>query len=216
MMIVLTRENIYIQYVYIYLQIVYNSIMVDIRALISSKIRIEILRILTVLPQNVYNINELSRLTAFSPRGVEKELKNLLSGGILRKEIIGNQHRFQLNQDCPVYSEIKSLIIKTVGVADVIRNALDPHEQEITYAFVYGSFASGDYGNESDIDLFVVTVLSGLKLTELMRSVQELTGRSINTAHFDPVEFERRKLEKDHFVSRVLEGPIIEIIGSSK
>jgi len=187
--------------------------MIDITALITSKIRIEILRILTVHPQNTYNINELSRMMKFSPRGVEKELKNLLAGGILKKEIIGNQHLFQLDPQCPIYPEIKALIIKTVGVADVIKGALMSHEKEITSAFIYGSFASGEYGNESDIDLFVVSELPALELTKMMGQVQEKTGRPVNIAHFDPGEFERRQLQKDHFITRVLEGPKIEIIG---
>jgi predicted transcriptional regulator len=55
------------------------------QALISSKIRIEILRILTLNTESALHINELIRQTGFSPRGVEKELKNLLSAGILKK-----------------------------------------------------------------------------------------------------------------------------------
>jgi predicted transcriptional regulator len=57
--------------------------MTDVRTLISSKIRIEILKILALNPESTFNINELSRRTGFSIRGVEKELKNLLTGGIL-------------------------------------------------------------------------------------------------------------------------------------
>ena len=208
--------QVYIQLVYNHRLIVYIIGMIDIKALISSKTRIEILRILTVHSQNTYNINELSRVTKFSPRGVEKELKNLLSGGILKKEVIGNQHRFQLDPGCPIFTEIKALIIKTVGVVDVIKKALMAHEKEITSAFVYGSFASGNYGNESDIDLFVVSELPAFELTKMMGPVQEETGRPVNVAHFDPDEFEQRQTQKDHFISRVLEGPQIKIIGISK
>jgi exodeoxyribonuclease V alpha subunit len=45
----------------------------SIHALISSKTRIEILRILVLNPESAFHINELSRQTGFSPRGVEKE-----------------------------------------------------------------------------------------------------------------------------------------------
>jgi len=186
--------------------------MTDIRALISSKIRIEILRILSLSPDSKYNINELSRMTAFSPRGVEKELKNLLDGGILRKEVSGNQHRYQLDSLCPIYLEIKNLIVKTVGIADVIRQALEPVAPDIELAFIYGSFATGDYRNDSDIDLFLVTEIAGLKLAELLGGLQNRLGRSINISQFTLDEYRQRMAQEDHFMTRVMEGPRIEII----
>jgi len=189
--------------------------MTDIRALISSKIRIEILRILSLSPDSKYNINELSRMTAFSPRGVEKELKNLLDGGILKKEVSGNQHRYQLDSLCPIYLEIKNLIVKTVGIADVIKHALRTVAPEIEHAFIYGSFATGDYGNDSDIDLFLVTGIPGLKLAELLGDLQNKLGRSINISQFTLDEFRQKMTQKDHFLTRVIEGPRIEIIKQS-
>ena len=187
--------------------------MSTIRALLSSKIRIQLLRILALNPESSFNINELSRQTGFSLRGVEVELKNLLSGGILRREVSGNQHRYQLDPLCPIYKEIKGIIIKTVGIAEEIKRALKPAEKEIKLAFVYGSFASGDYGNDSDVDLFIVTELPGIKLAELLGSLQSEIARSINISQFSSAEFSQRKQESDHFLIRVLEGPKIILIG---
>jgi predicted nucleotidyltransferase len=187
--------------------------MTDVRTLISSKTRIEILKILALNPESTFNINELSRRTGFSLRGVEKELKNLLTGGILRREVSGNQHLYQLDQLCPIYQEIKAIITKTVGLTELVKQALITVEKKIERAFIYGSFASGDYGNESDVDLFVVTELSGLKLAELLGEVQNEIGRSINVSQFTADEFNQRKEQNDHFLKRVLEGPKINIFG---
>jgi predicted nucleotidyltransferase len=187
--------------------------MTDVRTLISSKTRIEILKILALNPESTFNINELSRRTGFSLRGVEKELKNLLTGGILRREVSGNQHLYQLDQLCPIYQEIKAIITKTVGLTALVKQALISVEKKIERAFIYGSFASGDYGNESDVDLFVVTELSGLKLAELLGEVQNEIGRSINVSQFTADEFNQRKEQNDHFLKRVLEGPKINIFG---
>jgi predicted nucleotidyltransferase len=187
--------------------------MTDIHTLISSRTRIELLKILALNPESTFNINELSRRTGFSLRGVEKELKNLFSGGILRKEVSGNQHRYQLDPLCPINREIKGIITKTVGVVELIKQALRSVEQEIERAFIYGSFASGDYGNDSDVDLFIITELSGLKLTELLVELQNEIGRSINVSHFTLNEYNRRKEQNDHFLNRVLESPKINIFG---
>ena len=187
--------------------------MLNIRSLISSKIRIELLKILALSPESSFNINELSRRTEFSIRGVDRELKNLFSGGILTRRVSGNQHRYQLDPSCPINKEIKGIIIKTVGITDVLKRVLQPVEKEIERAFIYGSFASGDYGNDSDVDLFIVSELSGLKLAELLGPVQNEIGRSINISQFTPVEYDLRKSQNDHFITRVLEGPKITVFG---
>ena len=188
--------------------------MVDIHHLISSKIRVEILSVLALNPESSFNINELSRVTGFSLRGVDRELKNLLSGGLLRREISGNQHRYQLDPACPIHKEVKGIIAKTVGVADVLKKGLVQVRDEIHLAFIYGSFASGDYGNESDVDLFIVSDVSGVKLSELLGPLQEQFGRPINTSQFSLLEYQQRKDKGDHFVSRVLDGPKVVLFGS--
>jgi len=188
--------------------------MVDIHHLISSKIRVELLSVLALNPESSFNINELSRITRFSLRRVDRELKNLLTGGLLRREISGNQHRYQLDPACPIRKEVKGIIAKTVGIADVLKKGLAQVRDEIHLAFIYGSFASGEYGNESDVDLFIVSDISGIKLSELLGPLQEQLGRAINTSQFSLLEYQERKEKGDHFVNRVLDGPKVVLYGS--
>jgi predicted nucleotidyltransferase len=188
--------------------------MVDIHHLISSRIRVEILSVLALNPESSFNINELSRVTGFSLRGVDRELKNLLSGGLLRREISGNQHRYQLDPACPIHKEVKGIIAKTVGVAEVLKRGLAQVKDAIHLAFIYGSFASGDYGNQSDVDLFIVSDISGVKLAELLGPLQEQLGRPINTSQFSLLEYQQRKDKGDHFVNRVLDGAKMVLFGS--
>lgn len=188
--------------------------MINIYHLISSKIRVALLRIMALNPEGSFNINELSRLTGFSLRGVDKELKNLLSGGLLRRDISGNQHRFRLDPACPIQQELKSIITKTVGVSEILKKGLSQIQDDIHLAFVYGSFASGDYHNQSDIDLFIVSDIPGRRLSEFLSPLQEQLSRPINTSHFSLLEYEQRKDRGDHFVNRVLGGPKILLFGS--
>ena len=107
------------------------------------------------------------------------------------------------------------MIVKTVGIADIIKHALEPVASDIKLAFIYGSFAAGDYGNDSDVDLFLVTEIVGLKLAELLGNLQNELGRSINISQFTLDEYRQRMAQKDHFLTRVFEGPRIEIIKQS-
>ena len=188
--------------------------MFDLRALISSNTRIALLRVLVLNPEGALHMSELIRRTGFSPRGVEKELKNLLAGGILKREVAGNLHRYRLDPECPIAPEIRALIVKTVGIGDLIKEALKPLEKKIELAFVYGSFASGDFGNESDVDLLIVGEVSGIQLAKMLGPVQNQIGRSINVSQFTAVEYRRRKEQHDHFVTRVLEGQRIPLVGT--
>ena len=95
----------------------------------------------------------------------------------------------------------------------VVKEALRPVEDKVELAFVFGSFASGDYGNDSDIDLFVVSDLAGVKLAELLGPVQNEISRAINTSQFTPTEYKQRRRRRDHFLTRVFDGPRIMIIG---
>lgn len=190
------------------------AVMINIYHLISSKIRVALLKIMALNPESSFNINELSRLTGFSLRGVDKELKNLLSGGLLRRDISGNQHRFRLDPACPIQQELKGIITKTVGVSEILKKGLSQIRDDIHLAFVYGSFASGDYRNQSDIDLFIVSDIPGRRLSEFLSPLQEQLSRPINTSHFSLLEYKQRKDRGDHFVKRVLGGPKILLFGS--
>jgi predicted nucleotidyltransferase len=143
-----------------------------------------------------------------------KELKNLHVGGILRRELAGNQHRYQFDPECPIQGEIKGLIMKTVGVAEAVKRALIPLKDEIDLAFIYGSFAAGDYGNESDVDLLLVTELPGIKVAELLGEFQNEIARSVNVSQFTMAEYRQRKRMKDHFLSRILNDPKIILLGT--
>ncbi len=188
--------------------------MAHLRALISSNTRIAILRVLVLNRQGTLHMSELIRRTGFSPRGVEKELKNLLAGGILKKEVTGNLHRYRLDPECPIGAEIRALIVKTVGIGDLIKEALKPLEKKIELAFIHGSFASGDFGKDSDVDLFIVGEATGMALAKIVGPIQTEVGRSINISQFSSVEYRKRKREGDHFITRVLEGPKIPLIGT--
>ena len=51
-------------------------------------------------------------------------------------------------------------------------------------------------------------------LSGLLSGISEQIGREINPHVFTVTEFRKRKKQNNHFISRVLESPIIFIIGS--
>ena len=116
-------------------------------------------RVLALLfgqPARSFFASELIRLTGSGSGAVQRELKRLVSSGLVTVKRIGRQKHFQANPDCPVFDELCAMVRKTVAMVEPIRQALAPLAEGIALAVVYGSVAKGTDTASSDIDLLVV------------------------------------------------------------
>jgi len=150
-----------------------------------------------------------------SGRGtVQRELSNLTDAGIITREVQGRQVYYRANEKCPIYNELKGIVRKTFGVADVISQSLETVADKIEVAFIFGSIASGTEQRTSDVDLLVAGDLDETALHVALMQAQEQLRRSVNYTLLSRSEFQKRRLEKKGFLSRVLAGPKIVIMGS--
>jgi predicted nucleotidyltransferase len=130
-------------------------------------------------------------------------------------QVIGKQKHYQANKAAPIFEELRGIVIKTFGLADVLRNALLPHSGDIEVAFVYGSVAKRKDRAHSDIDLFVVSEnLSYQDLMKALEPAESRLGRKINPTLHSRAELARKRAEGNSFVTRVLEQAKIFIIGA--
>jgi predicted nucleotidyltransferase len=182
--------------------------------ILSSKIRAEIFRILFgVVPDAVLHMREIERRTGFAIGTVQTELKKLQRLDIISRIKDGNRVYYRANIAHPLYPEIRTLVLKTNGLADVIKDALC-NDKNIQVAFVFGSFARHEEKAGSDVDLMVVGDIGLRKLTSLLTDASGKIGREINPHIFSKKEFVKRKKERDHFLNQVLESAKICIIGT--
>jgi hypothetical protein len=72
----------------------------------------------------------------------QREIRQLVEAGVVSRQTVGTQTFYSANRESPVFREIKGLVTKTVGVHDVLAEALGPLRDEINLAFVYGSVAT--------------------------------------------------------------------------
>jgi predicted nucleotidyltransferase len=182
--------------------------------LLSSRIRAEIFRnLFGIAPDSALYMREIERRTGFAIGTVQTELKKLQRLDIISRVRDGNRVYYRANTAHPVYPEIRALVLKTSGLADVIVNALG-NETGIRVAFVFGSFARQEEKAASDVDLMVVGDIGLRKLTGLLMDVSGKIGREINPHVFSEKEFVKRKKDPDHFLNQVLGAPKIFIIGT--
>ena len=175
-------------------------------------------RVLSLLfgqPDRSFFANEVIGLTGSGSGAVQRELKRLTDSGLVTSKRIGNQRHFQANRVSPIFEELSAIIQKTFGLAEPIRQALQPCEHTIHCAFIFGSVAKREDTAGSDIDLFVVSdSLTGADSVNQLLGTEVQLGRTINTTIYSKEELEKAVQEKNSFVSRVLAQPKVWVIGN--
>jgi len=145
---------------------------------------------------------------------VQRELKRLEGCGLLLRSVEGRQTYYQANADSPVFEELRGLIRKTFGVADVLRSGFARLAKDIRVAFVYGSIAKGAETAESDVDLLVVAdSLALADIVAALRHAQEELRREVNPTVYQTKEFSRKLSQGHHFVAKVVAGPKLFVVG---
>lgn len=128
----------------------------DLGTLFFGTYRRQVLGVLLLHPDEAFHLREIARVTQTQPGTLRRELAQLAQAGVLATEKVGNLVRYQADRSCPIYEELRSILKKTSGVIDVLREALSPLRDRIAVAFVYGSVARGGKRHASDIDVMVV------------------------------------------------------------
>ena len=103
-------------------------------------------------------------------------------------------------------------MVKTAGVADVLREALMPLGR-IRTAFIYGSFAKGSERADSDVDVLVIGEASFSEVVDALASAQESIGREVNPSVYPVEEFVTKVADGHHFVTSLAGEPKIFLIG---
>lgn len=186
----------------------YTHMSVDL--LLGGPARRAILARTYLSPGHEFYLRELVRLTGLAVRSVQVELERLVGAGFLRERRDGNRRYFQADTRHPLFAPVRDIILKTDGLADVLREALGT--DGIHRALVYGSIASGSEGATSDIDLLIIGSLGLREAVRRLRTAQDRLGREINASVWTVEEFERRSAESDPFLARVLAGDTIPIL----
>ncbi|MGB6361801.1 MAG: nucleotidyltransferase domain-containing protein [Thermoanaerobaculia bacterium] len=174
-------------------------------------------RVLALLfgqPARSFFATELIELTGSGSGAVQRELKRLTSSGLITVTPIGKQKHYQANPDSPVFAELRGLVLKTVALVEPIRQALERLADRITLALLYGSVVKGTDTATSDIDLLIVA--EGVTLEDIytvLAPVEAGLDRKISPALYTPQEFVERKESNSAFLTRVLSGEHLVLIG---
>lgn len=183
------------------------------KELISSRPRRKLLAIFLTHPQEKFYLRQLQRLTTEPVMAIQRELPKLEKMGLVESEFSGRTKNYFVNRKCPIFEELKQIVLKTVALGEQIKSLIKD-TKNIRYAFIYGSFAKAEEDLKSDIDLMAIGDIDEVKLHKRVREIESKIARTINYNLMSAEEFKRKLEEKNAFLQRVLREKKIDLIGS--
>lgn len=180
--------------------------------LFGSKTRVLILSKLFMNSDKTFYLRELSRELKIPYGMLYKEEKNLVSLGVVTEEKKGKVTLVSVNKSLPFFAELKRLMVKTVGLGDLLRDAFLELEG-IKYALIYGSFASGEEHELSDIDVLIVGKVAEDEVLDITEKIEKDVRREINYILWSEKEFARRVKIRHHLLRDIAGKPMIMLVG---
>jgi predicted nucleotidyltransferase len=167
-------------------------------------------------PDRSFYANEIARWAQVGKGSLMRELDRLQRAGVLTMTRQGNQTHYQANPDCPIYAELLGIARKTFGIAEPLRQALQPFAEQITWAFVYGSIAKDQANASSDIDLMLIgESLHYSEVMERLIPMEEQLGRVLNPTLYTPDDWAAKLAAENSFVVRVAQQDKINLMGGN-
>lgn len=164
-------------------------------------------------PETVFYQKELADGAGTGLYAVQRELLRLERAGLVVRTPRGNRVYYRANRSHPAFEDLKRVILKTMGLGQALRATLAPLADRVRVAFIYGSLARGEETADSDIDLLLVGDLTLREASALLGPAGRELGREFNAAVYPPDELKTKAREGHHFISAVLKGKKIYLIG---
>jgi predicted nucleotidyltransferase len=182
-----------------------------------SPVQQRVLGLLFGQPERRFQSAELIRLAKGGVGAVHRQVARLEETGLVTATRTGNQKHYQARRDSPVFEELHRLVVKTVGVVEPLRKALEAKADAIRAAFVYGSVARGGDKAGSDIDLMILSdSVSYADVFESLRAAESLLGRTINPTLMTIAQWQAKRARPGSFVGKVATQPRVFVIGSDR
>ena len=188
----------------------------DISQTLFGKTRRAVLSLLYSHVDEAFYLRQIVRVAGVGLGAVQRELKLLSDAEIIQRIVRGRQVYYQANPQCPVFGELKALVIKTVGIAAIVQAALAPLADRICIAGIYGSIARSEERRGSDVDLLVVGKVTFAEIVSALDQAQKTINREINPTVYPVDEFQSKLSAGHHFLSTIVEKPMFFLFGDKR
>jgi DNA-binding transcriptional ArsR family regulator len=183
--------------------------------LITSKTRIKILLLFLGNLGEMFHVREIVRRVDEEINAVRRELMLLEKKGLLNREARANRVYYSLDTSYPFYHDLIKINAKESGLGrDIIKNRVKLGR--IKYAMLSGDFARNLPNDGENVDLLVVGVVVLPELSLIIKKEEEVKKREINYTIMNEDEFNFRKGRRDPFISSLIHGSRVMLIGDEE
>jgi predicted nucleotidyltransferase len=169
----------------------------------------KIMRCFLACPQALFYASQVARQLKISPSSANNALKNFAEKGFLVVEEKGFARLYRLNKENEAVKSLKRAygidFVQVVKPEEKIR-AIDPNALSIA---LYGSYASGSFDEESDIDLIVITPSKKELYVKVIRELEDDLGKELNLTIFRLSEWRKLAKEEDAFYKNVASNNVL-------
>jgi len=190
--------------------------MADLGDIITSKVRIKILELFLSDITEMYHVRGIVREIKEEINAVRRELQRLESAGLLKSEKRGNRLYYWPRSDYSFFTDLLSMASKTTGLgAEIFKNKVKLGR--VNHVMFSGRFVRRKpRKREDDVDILVVGEIVLPELAALIRREESKRGKEINYTVMSREEFDFRKKRRDPFLTGILSGSRIMIIGDEE
>ena len=146
--------------------------------IISSKTRIKLLIRFFFNPNTTSYLRELAKEFNVSTNSVREELNQLTRTKLLTSQKSGRQVHYKANQEHPLFPELKSMVIKVMGIDQVV-DGIVTRLGDLESAYLLDDYAEGK--DTGIIDLLLVGDIDQYHLNDLSRKTERYIKRKIRS-----------------------------------
>lgn len=179
-------------------------------------VRQGVLATILTRPEKWWYLSELAKFLRTRPSSLQRELRSLEQSGVLQQRKDGRRTYFKAETRSPIFRELRIIFEKTVGLIPTLKAAIQPFEDKIICAFVYGSIARREEHATSDVDLMVIGCVGLGDLAPSLRKAEKRLGREVNVTNYSVDEFRKKVAAGDHFLTTVLKGSLQFVKGEQR
>jgi predicted nucleotidyltransferase len=174
----------------------------NLRDILYNPVPLKILSFFSLNSADNFLASEISKAVSASKGATHQALQLLIEFEIVMRHAKGNLFLYKVNEDSPVLKNFK-MFENFLSLQPLLKK-LKPHAYQI---ILFGSCASGDNTEHSDIDLFVKTEEKDKVEKIINKFTQE--GKRINAALYDSLEAVSLQKEDKHFFEQIKKGIIL-------
>lgn len=178
---------------------------------LKSELVVKVLGYYFLNPEARFYVRELAELLKLDPGNLSRKMIELKKDGLFITEKEGKNIFYSLNRKFPLLEEYKNIYEDKFGLIESLKQVLGT-ESGLVEAYIFGSYAKGNFEEGSDIDLLLIGSHDHLKVGRTLSALEKRWHREINIIDFSSTEFNKKMKAKDFFLDDIFSGKTIKII----